>query len=95
MSDSDGNFARHGESSSDRFNLLLLEDGEYYFTDFECYYHPTKKGHRWDPHRRATSKCDTPSTADGCCLLRQSISPLNEFLFPYAKSLSTPCWLRD
>lgn len=31
----------------DRFSLLLLEEGEYYFMDFMCHYHPTKNGHRY------------------------------------------------
>jgi hypothetical protein len=34
-------------SSGDRFNLLLLEDGEYYFRDHACYY--WKDGRRWVP----------------------------------------------
>lgn len=36
-------------AASDRFNLLLLEDGEYYFRDHACYY--------WREHRRQGAGC--------------------------------------
>jgi hypothetical protein len=38
--------SRFLDKSSDRFNLLMLEEGEYYFSDFPCHYHPTQKGDR-------------------------------------------------
>jgi hypothetical protein len=35
---------------TDRFTLLLLEEGEYYFKDYACHYHPTTTGHRVAGH---------------------------------------------
>jgi len=40
---------------TDRFSLLLLEEGEYYFKDYACHYHPTTTGHRVAGHLKLCS----------------------------------------
>eukprot|EP00241_Pyramimonas_parkeae_P019516 CAMPEP_0114293378 /NCGR_PEP_ID=MMETSP0059-20121206/9562_1 /TAXON_ID=36894 /ORGANISM="Pyramimonas parkeae, Strain CCMP726" /LENGTH=306 /DNA_ID=CAMNT_0001415087 /DNA_START=487 /DNA_END=1404 /DNA_ORIENTATION=+ len=47
--------AQHSWEMHDRFSLLLLEEGEYYFMDFMCHYHPTKNGHRVAGHLKLCS----------------------------------------
>eukprot|EP00958_Prasinococcus_capsulatus_P020852 scaffold2764_cov399-Prasinococcus_capsulatus_cf.AAC.5 len=34
-----------GSKSADRFDLLLMDEGEYYFKDYLCNYHPSEEAH--------------------------------------------------
>lgn len=48
----------HALRCRSRFNLLLLEHGEYFFEDISVYWFPTPGGGGRDKHHRQFHQCD-------------------------------------